>query len=238
MYVSQPVECYRLRRFYLYLGIAGTSLFSIVGIGSALAACYNLDGSFRYPILSAFLFGGFFFIFTLLGIWCILAYYRERLEISGIRIIKYDIFHKTEIPLDEVTHLQWYSLTGAIVVESPLKKFKFHIDNYSKAEQVEITNRLRNELDRDLQDGWDKFQKFNASIFEPADQSPRPESVVFVCLLFLFACIFTYAWWSGRGVHFLFIGLINFAVALWWFSDFRKKTVKFKREQPGKETAA
>ncbi|MEQ9066580.1 MAG: hypothetical protein RLO18_07655, partial [Gimesia chilikensis] len=72
MHASQPVIFYRLRRFYLYLGIAGTSLFSLVGIGSTLAAFYNLDGSFRYPVFSALLFGGFFLLCTLLGIWCIL----------------------------------------------------------------------------------------------------------------------------------------------------------------------
>ncbi|QDU50443.1 hypothetical protein [Gimesia panareensis] len=238
MNVSQPVRFYRLRPFYLYLGIASVSLFSLAGIGAALAAFYNLDGSFRYPVFSAFLFGGFFLGCSLLGLWCILSYYRERLEISGFRLIKHDVFRTTEIPFDEVTHLQWFSLTGAIVVESPFKKFKFHIDNYSKAEQVEITNRLRHSLDHDMQEGWEKFQKFNPAIFQPADQSPRPESFVFVGFLLIFAGMFGYAWWSGRGVHFLFIGLINFAVALWWFSDFRKKTGKLKTKQPGKETAA
>lgn len=223
MHASQPVIFYRLRRFYLYLGIAGTSLFSLVGIGSTLAAFYNLDGSFRYPVFSALLFGGFFLLCTLLGIWCILAWSRERLEISGIRLVKRDVFHITEILFDEVTHLQWYSLTGAIVVESPGKRFKFHIDNFQRAEQIEITERLRREIDLELQEGWEKYQKFNAAIFETTEQPPRPESVVFMILLLIFACVFGYAWWSGRGVHFLLIGLINFLIALWWLLDFRKK---------------
>jgi Flp pilus assembly protein TadB len=57
-------------------------------------------------------------------------------------------------------------------------------------------------------------------------------------LLLIFACVFGYAWWVGRGVHFLLIGLINFSIALWWLLDFRKKrqhatTIKLSEQRAG-----
>ncbi|MCA9021208.1 MAG: hypothetical protein KDA74_13755, partial [Planctomycetaceae bacterium] len=226
---NQPTKCYRLRRDYLYLGILGSILCLIFGTGFSLAAYWNLDGSFRYPVPTAIFIVVFFSFFMLLGIWIILAYYRERLEISRDALIKHDVFHVTEIAFDEITQLQWFSLSGAILVESRFQKFKIHIDNFQKVEQIEITDCLRNSVEYDLQEGWDKYRRLKSSLFETTDQPVKPIRFLSVILVLIFAGVFFIAWWFDRGVHYLvisLISLINLVVAIWWFSRFRKEHLK------------
>jgi hypothetical protein len=223
---TQSTKCYRLRREYLYLGIVGSILCLILGTGFSLAAYWNLDGSFRFPVPTAIFIVVFFLFFMLLGIWIILAYFRERLKISRDALIKHDVFHVTEISFDEITHLQWFSMSGAILVESRFQKFKIHIDNFQKAEQIEITECLRNSVESDLQEGWDKYRRLKSSLFETADQPVKPVSFMPVILVLIFSGVFLVAWWFDQGVRYLVISLINLAAAIWWFSDFRKKRLK------------
>ncbi|WP_278467133.1 hypothetical protein [Gimesia maris] len=223
---TQPTKCYRLRRDYLYLGIVGSILCLIFGTGFSLAAFWNLDGSFRYPVPTAIFIVVFFSFFMLLGIWIILAYYRERLEILRDALIKHDVFHVTEIAFDEITQLQWFSMSGAILVESRFQKFKIHIDNFQKAEQIEITECLRNSIEYDLQEGWDKYRRLKSSLFETAEQPVKPVRLLPVILVLNFAGVFFIAWWYGRGVHYLVVSLINLVVAIRWFSRFSKERLK------------
>lgn len=78
--ISPPeVGEYRLSRYALESGIVFVSLFGLIGIASTLAALLNIDGSFRYPLITAVVLGVFWSGPTSYGCWLILAYYRHRL---------------------------------------------------------------------------------------------------------------------------------------------------------------
>src|SRR5438132_3763373 len=74
--VSTNARCFRLRRYYLVIGVVCAALFAIMGVTSTLAAYWNIDGSFARPKLAALIFGTFWSGFTLLAVWVILAYFR------------------------------------------------------------------------------------------------------------------------------------------------------------------
>src|SRR5260370_35504830 len=85
--VPTEARCFRLRPYYLVVGIVCAGFFAVVGVTSTVVAYFNVDGSFARPYLAALVFGVFWSGFTALAVWVIAAYFRERLILSPSTII-------------------------------------------------------------------------------------------------------------------------------------------------------
>src|SRR5262245_33709454 len=92
-------RCYRLRRYYLVVGVVCAVFFAAMGIASTVAALWNIDGSFARPQLAALIFGTFWSGFTLLAVWVIVAYFRERLYFGKAGVVQHGIFHSRSLQI-------------------------------------------------------------------------------------------------------------------------------------------
>src|SRR6478752_3265115 len=104
--LNTQARCFRLRRYYLYLGIVSGVFFAVMGVISTLAALWNV-GWFPRPKLFAVVFGAVWSGFTLLALWIIAAYWRERLFFGGDAIVQHGIFRCRTVKTREVVLVKW-----------------------------------------------------------------------------------------------------------------------------------
>lgn len=214
---SDGARRYRPRRYYLYLGIVCTLFFLVMGIGSTCVAYWNVDGSFARPKLSALVFAVFWSVWTLLGIWLILCYTRERLVISTTSIESTGVFKRTLLALDHVTRVKWrlFPQHGSIVLRTPDKKLVIELGNYLDSERKELIELTRRMFDYELQENWQRFCDRFIEPPSPARQSRRRlVRVLLAAMLCAFGAFFLYAWAKGLGAQHLALAIANFCVAL------------------------
>jgi hypothetical protein len=151
---------YRLPKFYLVLGIVCSVFFAVAGIVSSVAAFLNLDGSFLYPVPTAIVFAAFWSGFTLLGVWLILAYSRERLFVTPRLVRSTGCFSIRELQLTEVVRAAWKPILrgGGLVLYGLTGKITIHFGNFPATEQVELIDFFRASIPQDVQERWDRFE--------------------------------------------------------------------------------
>ena len=104
--LSVGVREYHLRKYYLWIGAICTAGFLVFAVGSFIAAWWNIDGSFRHPRATAIGFATFWSCWLVLGVWILLAYFRERLVISMDRVRQSSCFRTRSLRHDEVSIAQ------------------------------------------------------------------------------------------------------------------------------------
>ena len=187
-------KVYRLPKHYLVLGIVCSIFFALMGIVSSVAALLNVDGSFRYPVPTAIVFGCFWSAFTLLGVWLILAYYRESLHVSEEIVRSRTCLRTCEVQLSEVVRATWKSLSkgGGIVLCDLTGKVTIHFGNFTRAEQTELIEFFRKMLKQEVQESWGRFEAYcvpqSASYLQRHERDRRRSYVVMPLLgVFLLA---------------------------------------------------
>ena len=153
-------RCYRLRRFYLIVGIACTAFFSVVGVVSTLAAWLNIDGSFPNPRQAALIFAVFWSGFVLLGVYLIIAGVRGKLMVDDEHITTVGAFRTSTVRCDNVMQLRWrtYPAGGGVVIRDGQGKIKIELGSYSCVERDELIHWLRERFDASLHEKWEQFQ--------------------------------------------------------------------------------
>jgi len=209
---------YRPRRYYLYLGIVCTVFFLFMGVGSACVAYWNVDGSFARPKLSALVFGVFWSVWTLLGIWLILCYTRERLVISTTSIEWTGLYKTRLLALDDVTRVKWrlFPQHGSIVLRTPDKRLVIEIGNYLDSERKELILLTRGMFDYELQENWQRFSDRFIQQSPARQNRQRWVLVLLAAMLCAFGVLFLYAWARGLGVQYLALAIANLCVALYY----------------------
>ena len=157
---TTDVTVYRIRNSYLAVGVICTAFFVAIGVTSVIVAWWNIDGSFRFPKSTAIGFGIFWSAFTALGVWIILAYYRERLFASNQGIRQRGCIRSRTVMFDEVVSGRWrrYPNGGSLVLRSPDRKIVIYFDNFSPDERIELIQFLRSALDDKRQVNWTDFE--------------------------------------------------------------------------------
>lgn len=204
-------RCFRLRRYYLVVGLLGAAFFSVMGVASTIAAYWNIDGSFPRPRLSALIFGLCGSGFLLLSVSLILAYFRERLFLTGKTIIQMGIIRTRAIDYAQVIHVKWrcWPVGGSIVVRTHFEKATIWLDNFTTKEREEIARFFRETFAHENQDNWPRFEDFTHRASSSQKRTSRNE-ILFTTLVFAcFAGVFIYVGFIGLGIHFLIIGVIN-----------------------------
>lgn len=216
-------KCFRLRRYFLVAGIFCAVFFSVVGVIFTVAAYWNIDGSFPRPKLAAMLFGIFFSGFTLLAVWVILAYFRERLFLGSKTIIQRGIIRSKAIDFEQVIRVSWRCrpVGASIVARTHFDKVTIYLFNFKTGEREEIVRCFREVFAEEIQDNWPRFEDFTRRCSSP--QKPTSRGILFIsALTFLcFAGGFGYVWFVGLGIQYLFLGVINAAEELYCLWCFR-----------------
>jgi hypothetical protein len=223
-----PAEARRFgpRRFYLVVGVLCGVFFSVMGVASTLSAYWNIDGSFPQPKLAALIFGIGWSCFTLLAVWIILVYFRERLYLANKTIIQNSVIRSRTIHSEDVVHVNWrrwpaggsiwrrWPAGGSIVVQTPSAKIKIGLGNLTKEEREEIIRFFRETFASELQDNWLRFEDRARRLSPPQRLVSRGGIIVTASVLMGLAGVFVYCWFAGLGGQYLFIGVVNAAAAL------------------------
>ncbi|MEX1229815.1 MAG: hypothetical protein WEB58_06225 [Planctomycetaceae bacterium] len=218
---------YRLQWYYLLLGVVCLVFFLVMGISSVWAALTNIDGSFKRPILAAWIFGTFWSALVLLCIWVILAYYRELLIIDPTKITQHGIISVKSIALDDVTQVKWgrYSMNGSVLIRDSSTKIKIHLDNFTRTEIEEIKTFVREAVPEEIQTGRAELVAQREKL--TSRRRPRSKNaVVTKSLVFLaIGSIFISVWAVEAAPQFLLAGIVNvvFALLLLWNLRRRRK---------------
>jgi len=231
-----PAEARRFgpRRFYLVVGVLCGVFFSVMGVDSTLAAYWNIDGSFPRPKLAALIFGIGWSGFTLLAVWIILVYFRERLYLANKTIIQNSVIRSRMIHSEDVVHVNWrrWPAGGSIVVQTPSAKIRIGLGSLTKEEREEIIRFFRETFARELQDNWPRFEARRLS--PPQRLVSRGGILVTASVLMGFAGVFVYCWFAGLGGQYLFIGVINAVASLCYLWRLRTyKDYGLKKESGG-----
>jgi hypothetical protein len=157
----QAVEAtvYRIRNYYLAVGLTCTACFTAFGVVSTLAALWNSDGSFPHPLGFAVLFGVFWSCFSLLGIWLVLAYFRERLFVSDLGIRQKGCFRTRTLQFAQLITARWrtWPQNGSLVLKSPEQRIVVDFDNFQESERIELIEFFRQRL-AESSENWIRFE--------------------------------------------------------------------------------
>lgn len=147
---------FRLRKYYLYVGIAGLILFS------ALIASFLLVGMDEVPAdrrIPAFIFFTSFFIF-LDGVflWIILTFFHATLTLHDSKITFQGVLLRKEMDLERVRQLRWIGGgAGIIKLKTLTEKGTIYLENFAYEDRLWIVEHLRNQIPESIQEGWDLF---------------------------------------------------------------------------------
>ena len=226
---------YRLRRYYLILGIACTTFFLVMGVGSTVAAYWNIDGSFPRPAMAATIFGTFWSCWILVGLYLILCHFRHSLKVSNAEIRVVGCFSTKTILHSGVIQITWRTVprSGSVIVRGSTKKIKIEFENYSTDQRNELIAFLHDRFSESQQKGWPRFaQRFLES--NPKQmRTHRVATTVSIAALTGFAFAFVYCWAIGLGVYCLITGVLNALLALWYV-----RSVRIRRNQESPEASA
>jgi hypothetical protein len=154
-----PQRCFRPRLSYLITGIMGAIFFPTVGVVSTVSACLNLDGSFASPVLAAVTFAAFWSGFTLLSVWALAAYFRERLVLGKSRIVRRGVFRLRTLAVGDVQEVRWHTRPrgGGITARTRSEKVTISLENFTWGNAWAIVRFFRDQLPRPIQHNWRDF---------------------------------------------------------------------------------
>jgi hypothetical protein len=159
-----PAEarCFRLRRFYLVVGVVSAVFCSVTGAISTVVAYWNIDGSFPRPKLNALILGIFWSGFALLSLWVVLAYFRECLFLASKSVVQHGVFRSRTIDVDGVTRIKWrtWPVGGSIVVQTHSEKATIYLDNFTTEDRGRIIRFFRETFASEIQDNPLRFEDF------------------------------------------------------------------------------
>lgn len=222
---TRSVACYRLSRPHLILGIVSTTLFLAMDVGSVYAAYWNIDGSFLRPKLAALIFGIFWSCMTLLGLWLILAYFRERLFVSSDAITQQGCLTRKTIDVSNVIQIIWKRIPqgGRVIVRSHLAKIKIYLANFTGDERDDLVQYFHDTFAAEIQTGWSRFIESRQQTKPQSQQNTIRAYTMFSLIFFAFAGIFGYCWGVGLGQQWLVIGVVNALAGMWYLWRIRNR---------------
>jgi hypothetical protein len=161
---TQPepeVWVYKLPKSYLVLGLFGLIFFTLATVGGVALPLVNPDGSFTRPVEFAIVAGLVFGGFTLLSIYMLVAYRRERLYVSSAGIRAVGVFRSRAALFAEVARAVWRSWPrgGSIVLHTAEGRLAIDFANYEGGK--ELAPFLRATLPTDVQSNYERYESTN-----------------------------------------------------------------------------
>ncbi len=154
--IEGEYRVFRLRRYYLYVGLAGLVLFFTMTVICLLADMDDVPADRRtlLAIISTSISG----LFTVSSLWLILSYFYATLIYDGFKIIFRGVLLRKELDLERVRQLRWIGGgAGIIKLKTLTEKGTIYLDNFAYEDRLWIVERLRNQAPESHQEGWDLF---------------------------------------------------------------------------------
>jgi hypothetical protein len=217
--------CYRIHRRYFLLGCACAVCFISFGIASTAVAYFNIDGSFRRPKLAALIFCIFWGACTLLSVFLIVAYFREKLVLTPLAIAYRGVLRKKLIESDSVACIKWrtWPAGGSLVVQGRFRRITVHLSNFKEDQQVEIIQYFRRCFRTEIQENWLRFENLRRGSSLPispqANQMLRYAFLAGAIILLFFAILLGYCSYTGLGMNYLASAIVNVlgAFFIFWY---------------------
>ena len=157
---SEPLEVklYSAPKRHLYLAASCLFLFLSMTVAGITLPLINPNGSFARPNLTAVFFGCFWGGWTILSIYAIIAYRKERVYTSGLAVHMDSVFHTNTLPLDEIAKVVWrgWPAGGSLVLYSSSRRVAIHFKNYENG--IELAAFFRASLPDSIQTGYERFE--------------------------------------------------------------------------------
>ncbi len=208
---SKP-RCYRPRRYYLHVGIAGGVLSITTGIGLTALAFLRVDCSLPGPISGLIIPAVICTGFTLISAWIILGYMRERLHLAMSTVTQRGIFRMRTVNVGDITRLKWrgFPVNGSMIIRTYSTKLIIYLDNFAAAERLEICLFFREKVDLSFHEGWSQYEeRWLMRRSKPSWQGTPMGRVILGTVFLALAVLFGWCWLSDWGAHYLFFSLLS-----------------------------
>jgi hypothetical protein len=203
-------NCYRKRPFFRNVGLAHMVLCLGMGIFSVCLAWFNVDGSFRNPLLAALVGGAFWLAFSLIGVWLVLLYYRYRLLLDSDEILQVGVVRRQHVQVWQIEELKWRCIPagGSVKLRGLFGVVVVELGNFVRSDRQEVIAFFRSAVDPARQTGWERFDEhFNR--VGPHKPRSRWATICSATMFLLIGVAFLALWLlTGRG---LAMSLINIA---------------------------
>jgi len=153
---------YRLSKGILAIGLLTTPFFAAMGVFGVLVSV--LDDSSPHPVAAALLFGCFWGSWTVLGLWVILAYLRERVIVGSGCFQIVDCFQTRTADVAAISRAIWKSRPngGMLLMFTRVGKMKIYFGNYEPTDRAELIRYFRRTVPADRQENWTAFESSSA----------------------------------------------------------------------------
>ena len=209
-------HCYRMSSWYRNVGVVCTILFTLIGLGSTLAAYFNVDDSFPQPELAAVGFAVFWSAFVLLSIWLIVCYYKYRLFTNAHALHEVRVMSMQDLDLTLVENLYWrrFPVGGSVRLTSAFGNVKIELGHFPTSDRERLVQFFRNGVEHSKQSGWPEFSRQFEHAGAPPERAHR-DSIRRAIVFFLLAIGFLIAWIAGLGVLHLALSFTNAILGAW-----------------------
>jgi hypothetical protein len=152
--------------------------------------------------------------FTLLGLWLILAYFQERLTLTGETICQVGVIQTKSMPFDTVQELTWrlHPQGGSCILTSMNTKIKLEFGNFTRDDRTELISYLRQRVAGDRQSDWDSFHDQFLVCSPERQRKQQAANWILIFVLFGFAVFFAVLWLTGWGPRYLILAVMNMLV--------------------------
>jgi len=148
------------------------------------------------------------------GVWAFLTYSRWiRLTLSEQTISKIEGPKEYAISLDQISQLNWLSISDEMIVESPADTFRINLDDFKRTDQRDIIAFLRNAVPLEKQEKWEPFAEVRRRSIDP--DAPLTNWERLVTGVYLIATgLAVVMWWSESGMGNLMMSVIFLFAAI------------------------
>ncbi|QDT42843.1 hypothetical protein Pan241w_29320 [Gimesia alba] len=197
----------RAKPLYVVLPFVVTVFW--IGV-SVLAINYFYSRTGRFTsgsVLAVLLVGVVLILISGAGIWQGLAYWRRfRLTLSQEAITKVVGTETNMISMDEISHLNWRSISGEIIISSAADKIRINLDHFKRRDQRDIIGFLRTMVPLEQQEKWEPFSAAHRHTIDPHVPLTRRERLVTAFWL-IATVLIGYQWWIESAWPYLMMAL-------------------------------
>ena len=196
------VHSFRMSRRNYRAFIFGIVLFSSVslvsGIGMYLDNEPHLTGGPR--LLFGLFFGVMWLPFVLLSVWLLRGYYRGRLLIGARSVALRGLIRTQRIGFKEIVKATW-GVSGSLRLETSHDRLTIGMSEFVTHQQDKIVSLLRERLNRTIEVGWEKIERYLEFQRKRTDPQHRKQFLLRLRWLVLVPIIATITWVGLRLVY-------------------------------------
>lgn len=139
------------------------------------------------------------------GVWAFLAYSRwVRLILSEQTISKMEGDKEHVIALNQISHLNWLSISDEMIVESPADSFRINLDDFKRSDQHAIITFLREVVPVEKQEKWEPFSEVRRHSIDP-DMPLTTREWLMTAFWLMCTVSVGYQWWTESAWQWLVV---------------------------------